>query len=496
MKRININRKINNLLSENNIRKYSICTGIVFAISLLTIIAIVCLFNRPIADTFSYFSKSSGSGFWPKLILDMSDGHSGRFLQSLVIWFSHGLFHQKATIILPMFFIILLGILIGLNLKQIVRDVKTKYLLLSGQLISITIVYTLPSFADDVLWFDSMATYFTGIICLSLQILVFVWTVNAKKIDNKQAGFLSVCMLICQFGTESTSMMSVSICLILIASYLLKKNWVKVRIFSIFLLSLLSGLGLMIYGSRSRQGYFHPNRDPIILMKSTFENLNYFFSNIKFWHFTLIIFISIILFYILRLNKAKIKSRTLFFVGISVILVPLLETNFISLFALGAVGPIRNMFLPTYGFIIGGIIISLSILKLFYYWIRKNYILKATIFMIISFMLFISARPFLAYNYQIIQVSSIRARKFDDRSISILQQLSEGKKSISVGSVTLEPLLSEAIDIKGPCLVSWQYNSFKEYYHIPNRYDLIIDGIKMDKDHVFNESDYSCEAIR
>ena len=68
--------------------------------------------------------------------------------------------------------------------------------------------------------------------------------------------------------------------------------------------------------------------------------------------------------------------------------------------------------------------------------------------MIISFMLFISARPFLAYNYQIIQVSSIRARKFDDRSISILQQLSEGKKSISVESVTLEPLLSEAIDIQ------------------------------------------------
>lgn len=463
----NVFKRHTEKIDSKKIILYLIITFVLFVTTLLIVMALI---NKPIADDFAYFSHPLIKNPF-KFTYDFYFTQTGRLAQAFFVSVLYRIFGSGAVTAGPIIELFSLFITLTWLYYLLLNKIKKQRLLYSfalGLTSAIVMLLASPSLFDSFLWLTSSSVYVTSLIGLIFNLCLFIICYRQEKNKFLQLGLFFISIVICQSFSEPTSAIIIFSLGALLFYKIIKRNYKKIKLYLLSFIASISGF-LLVYlspGSQHRQqisgsGFNFKNMfiKPIYDFQSIIDTL---FS----WRLIYILILAIIIALLMpKITKTIVAKR----VPIAIVcgVVPVYLLFVITNYSMGNYIPLRAYTVPI---AILGVSISYCMAIFFAVLAQKISNNKPDkIYLILTLLLIIFGIS-VGINSLIatIQAESLRNSLYTMRETSIMRQISNNKPTLNIYPAPIILNNSEAIDFYfDKEQIFWFEVSFKNYYNIP-----------------------------
>ena len=450
---------------------------LIYSSVLLSLIIILALMMRPVADDYAYFSDPnihnpftfafhyymdwtgrSGQAFWVAVLYKA-------FGNQVVIY---GAILQQILLVLASIFLVY-----SIFYKKSISHIK---LVSFALMISVMCSFMTPSVFDSNLWITSSTVYIGSLIAAFIAAGTAISFVRKKAVKKWHYILLFFITFVAQLFSEPTSLIMIYVSLVCIALASMLYHNRKTLYVSIicFTASVLGFLYMLLSpGTRTRQGTLQVHTSLLDIFTQAFGDLSklaYIFTSYR-------IAIIIILCLFVALFFARISKKNTIIIAsvafISSIAIP--YSLFISTrYTMGSYSPLRAFTVPVG---LAGVLIAIATGVIIAYWLNKvsprfKRLAVVALFVLLPISLFTAIHQ----EIPTIRAVAIRSDLYDARESSIHEQITRNNGSIHFEPLPILLVKSDAVDFYYNRIApAWFEQGFRRYYGIPDNTKIIYE---------------------
>lgn len=463
--------------------------------SLLTMLVIVALFNRPIADDYTVFSSNFIGNFFSTIVHFFSEW-TGRVGQSYVSLVYKVFGPDRATVIIPLLSLCFVWLSTMYLLHIITSRVLKKQMPLVWTIVlsmvsTSLIVLSANSLYDTYLWSTSNIVYMPGIAAtITILATVINMITSGHNLPIYKFAILAFLVIASSFFNELVDVYMIggflmSIIVVSIPGLIDSKNYRKrqaQKILIVGLLSAIAGFTILYFspGSSIRQASAGSDFSLYQVLVAPLANICNFGYLFDIPRLGLIILLGAC---IGGAITSKPKPRTLvvvlsclaiFSIGVAYVFFAIMG------YAQDSYIPLRAYVVPSSVIMICAVVVASVLSKFAYCLVIEKYPaagVRNVVMIALSIASFAVVGGFLMDEYRsLLAATVLRSNLYTSRDLDVKQAIldSEDQKEIVIKSVPVLLLDTQAQDINKDS-PEWLKKSFIDYYDIPSNRKIVYD---------------------